>query len=318
MAIIASDLLVRSAIEAAIYHLRQNTWLLPDVWGGLANDSILKSESGYKEVDAAIKWFLSNNINVFAPFRIDLPTFPCITVVNTSTSEDLSKTMLGDYGSEETDFDPRGAALLPQKVYGSFTPKAYDPSKGKVTFPDTLTTDILVPGQFLVTKKGKAYQVLKVFDQSSFEIKEGVKDDFLDAYIVPPTTLWNLKREMTYLQESFAIGCHAQSDPVQAIWLRQLVMYILFRYKEAYLEARGLQLSTIQAGGVDLNNQFEKEKVFTSIINMEGTMEANWIKYTAPKLQSVTAKIIITDGSKTPPSEIIANPSMVMQDDELP
>jgi len=66
-------------------------------------------------------------------------------------------------------------------------------------------------------------------------------------------------------------------------------MYILLRYKEAYLEARGFELSTLTAQGMDINPHFEIERVFTAVINLSGVIEGSWIKYIAPKLQGVKA-----------------------------
>ena len=64
MGIVPSDLLVKSALEAALAHLRANQWLLDDVFGELATDSLSGLEYGWKDVDAAKRWFLNNNIRV--------------------------------------------------------------------------------------------------------------------------------------------------------------------------------------------------------------------------------------------------------------
>jgi hypothetical protein len=301
MPILATDIIVKTAIEAAIAHLRQNSWLWDDIWGGLATDSLSKAEYGWKEVDRAKNWFKANDIKVYTAFRVDLPDLPAITIVNESTSEALDRTSLGDTYEETGDFDPSANSLIQQMIYSPFTPKSYNPTTGTVTFPDGTITDMIVPGQFLVSSKtSKAYQILSVGGPNSFTIKANTVEDFMGAYIAPPTSLWNVKREITYFNESFNVGVHANSDPIQCIWMRQLVLYILLRYKEAYIERRGLELTTPRAGAIDLNAHFPKEKVFSCFINMHGIVPATWIKYVAPKLQSVVSKIYIADGPKTP------------------
>lgn len=302
MGIVPADLLVKSAIEAALAHLRANQWLLDDVWGELATDALSSTEYGWKDVDAAKKWFNGNNIRVVFPFRVDKPTFPCITVVNMSTGEEPEKASLGDEGEEEGNFDPKANAILPQLVYRPFTPKAYDRSTGIVTLPNSLETNYMVPGQFYVSASSqKAYQILEVLGADQFRIKENTSDNFTGGYIVPPSNLWNVKRERTRIGESFTLGLHAQSDPSQCIWLRMLVSYILLRYKEAYFESRGFELSTFTVSEVDLNPQYQQvDRVFSCYVTLRAEVETQWIKYVAPKLYSTQVNIRIIDGPKTP------------------
>jgi hypothetical protein len=301
LGLVATDILVKSAIEGALDHLRKNQWLLDDVWGDLAVDTMSKVQYGWKDVDAAKKWFNGNNILVTFAFRDDQPVIPCISVVVTSTAEMGDRTTIGDEGDETDDFDPKKNAILPQKVYLDFTPKKFDREQGLVTLPDGVDSTYVVPGQFLVAKSGKAYQIYQVIDAATFKIKENLREDFTGCYIAPPTSLWNAKGERSRVSESVVLGIHAQSDPVQCAWMRMLVMYILFRYKEAYLESRGFELSTFSCSEIDLNPSFRNsDKVFSCFVTLNGEVEAKWIKYVAPKLQSTQVSIRIADGPKTP------------------
>ena len=301
MGLVATDIVVKSTIEAALAHLRQNEWLWDDIWGELATDPLSRVEYGWKEVDAAKRWFKANNVLTVFPFRQDGPTLPCFTVLVTSTGEDTEVATLGDEGEEFDDFDPKQNALQPQRVYAPFTPKKYDMSTGTITFPDSLTTNFVVPGQFMVSQKsGKAYQIYKIAG-NGFQIKAGTRDDFTDGYIVPPTSLWNEKKERTKIAENVVIGVHAQSDPVQCMWMRMLIMYILLRYKEAYFESRGFDLTTFTCGEIDLNPNFQNsDRVYSCFVTLTGKIETRWIKYVAPKLQSTQVDIRIADGPKTP------------------
>ncbi len=301
MGIIATDILIKSMIEAAMADLRKNNWILDDIYGDLASDQLAKTDYGWKEVEAAKQWFLGNNIDVYLMNRVDTPRFPCITVVRISSREMTERDSLGDEG-EETEIDPQDITRQQQMTYPAFTPKAYDKAKGIVTLPDGQTTNDLMPGQFLVSKKSnKAYVVNTVLGPQKFLITAGIDDDFTNCYIIPPTALWNLKKELTFLEETFAIGIHAESDLNQALWLRQLIQYIMLRYKEAYLERRGFELSTHNVGSVDENPHFNGvERVFTCMLSLTGQVEANFIKYAAPKLQGVKGGIRIIDGPRTP------------------
>lgn len=302
MAILATDILIKTMLEAGLNDLRKNPWVLDDIFSGLAQDPLSKVEYGYKEVKAAKDWFLSNNVPVYMAFRVDSPNVPCISIIEDPKQEKADRASLADDGSVE-DYEPRRAISQPQYVMEPFTPAGYDPSTGIVTLPDSLNTDLIAPSQFFVSSKsGKAYQVKKILGSRDFSIKKNVSDDFHNAYIVPPTSIWNLHREQAFLSESFSIQVHAASDPVVCRWLREIVVYSLFRYREAYLEARGWEISSVSIGPIGPNPHFgSAEKVFTASITLEGTVEASWIKFIAPKLYHTRGEILIADGSKTPP-----------------
>jgi hypothetical protein len=304
-------------IEGALADLRRNQWILDDIFGGLENDQLSQEQYGYKVIKAAKDWFMSNEIKVYMHYRMDNLTYPSITIDQAPAEEMLERTAFADDGVDE-DFDPRKSGLMAARVYPPFTPSQYDPSTGRVKFPKGIKTDLIVPGQFLVSaRSGKAYQILSCISTTEFTISPNIKDDFTGAYITPPTALWNLRREQTFFRETYQIGCHAQSDVVQGEWMRQLVAYILLRYKEVYLEARGFEVSTIRVGNVDINPHFEAERVFSSLITLSGQVEASWIKYVAPKLQSVRQKIVIADGPKTPDGyqDLAQNQGWVMEGD---
>jgi hypothetical protein len=303
MGILATDILIKSMIEAAFHDLRKTPYLLDDVFGGMADDTLTRIDHGYKEVARAKQWFLDNEISVFFPFRVDAPTMPCVTIALTQSMEMQDRAGLADEPGEdfEEQINPRTIDRQIPKVYSNFTPTAYNPSTGRIQMPTGIDDSQLVEGQFVVSVKyNKAYVIKKIYGGGAFDITTGIKDDFSVIFITPSFAVWNVHREMTFLNEAYSIGVHAQSDPVTAIWMRQLLMYVMLRYKEAYLEARGFEISGIQAGEVTLNQSFDMDRIFSCYINLSGQVEANWIKYAAPRFDKVTAKIKIIDGPKTP------------------
>lgn len=301
MGILATDIVIKTAIEAAIADLRKNKWILSDVYGDLAGDPMAATDYGYKEVERATEWMLGNDIGVYITNLVDTPRFPCITIVRTSSREMQERAALADDFSME-DIEPAGITRQNQRMTPEFTPKAYDKTKGIVTLPDSITTSAVFNGQYLVAKRsGKAYIIQHVLTSSSFQIAAGTNDDFTEAYVVPPTSLWNLQKELTFLEETFAIGMHAQSDINQALWLRQLMQYIMLRYKESYIEKRGVELSSYHVGAIDANPHFPAtELVFSCTMTLVGQTEASFVKYASPKLQGTKVSIRIADGPKTP------------------
>lgn len=320
MSIISSDILVKTALEAGLNDLRKNGYILDDVISGLATDSLSKAEYGYKEIHAFKQWFTTNKIPVYLDFRVDSPEMPCITIAGSPRIEMLQRTSLGDSLGSIEEVSTENISVNPIKVYDNFTPSSYNKANGIVAFPEGMETEFIVVGQFLVSSRsGKAYQILEIISKSSFKIKKNINEDFIDAYIVPPVSVWNLQREITFVQETVLIGVHTQSDPVQNQWLHDVIWYILLRCKEVYFEARGFELSTVQSDPMYLNPNFkETDRIFSRNITLTGQLEITFIKYVAPRLQDVRGVISISDGPKTPPGQtvIIKNQNWEMESDD--
>lgn len=303
MAIIATEILIKTAIEAGIEDLRRNPWMLDDIFGGLVGDPLSQLEYGAKEAQDAKEWFLNNKINVYMGFRIDLPTLPAVSIVRQSVTEALDRTSLADEGLLE-EIDHRQADQLPEQVLTKFTPISYVREQGIITLPATLNTSRIAPGMFVLNSDGKAYQILSTISDSSFTIQANTKVKLTNAVIVPATRLWNLHRELTYFHESFQIGVHSASEPVVNLWFTQVMTYILLRYKEAYIENRGFELSTFTINGTQLNDNFNMDRVFSSFFNFSGVVQADWIKFIAPKLAVTSAHFNlakVVTGDKEPP-----------------
>ena len=300
--VISTDILVKTAIEAAFVDLRRNPWILDDTFGALKNDPISRVEYGQKEVQRAKEWFLNQNIPIFLQFRIDEPVFPCITVVSTSAVEDESRASLAD-AFIETDIDPvtMGMRSVQQRIYDNLNPTAYDPSTGLVSFSDTTNMDALHKGQYLVSSRsGKTYQITKIVSGSQFKIAPNVSDDFNGSFISPVDINWVQYKEVVYTRETVTIGLHAQSNPNESFWLYQIMLYVILRYKEVYLDQRGFELSTFSVDAMARNPAFESDIVFSRHITLSGTSMLDFIKYVAPKLQNISGPLLISDAPATP------------------
>jgi hypothetical protein len=308
MPVYATDIILKTAIEAGIADLRANKWILEECLSGLAMDSISRTEYGWKEVVAATKWFDGNDIKVIENYRMNLdsPRFPCITVTHMSSTENMSRVMNADDGSD-TEINPRnitGSGLYaknPVRITPQFTPVNYDAVTGYMTLPDNVTTVNLAEGQALVSSKtGSGYEIFSISGLNEINIGSEVVEDFTDCYVAPRFTLWNLHSGVSFIDEDFQIGIHVQSDPIQARWLSQIIWYVLFRVKEAFLEGRGFELTTMNMGPISIEEGLPGDRVFTRNINFRGTMPITFIKYAAPKLEKVVGGIDLVGVPATP------------------
>ena len=297
MSVISTDLIIRGALEAGIADLRRNSYLLDDCFGGLVNDIVTKAEYGQKEVEAAKQFILNNNLPILLPYRVDAPMFPCILITQNAASEAQNRSSLADDGEDEA-YDPSKAGKLIHRMLPNFTPESYDQSKGYIELPSPHSTYQLAPNMLLVARNGNKYPIRAIIDNTVFQIDANINEDFRDAYVVPEPNNWLAHREQLFFSESWTITSIA-SEVSHAGWLRQLVIYCLGRYREAYLEGRGFAISSFQAGPVSLA-PIQGNRAFESRITLNGDVEFSWIKYVAPKFNRVEGEIKILEMPETP------------------
>ena len=297
----STDLLLYGFLEFVLHDIKKNPWLLWDIYGDAANDPLTKVEYGDKEPRNAIDWFNNNKINVSLWGRRDKPNFPAITIQKVSSSEMIDRTTIGDE-FETDDIDPSAANIKVYKVYQDFTPQAYNPATGVITFPEGMNTYRLAPYLHMVmeSKSGKSFVVKKLISKNQFAIDPNSEIDLQNICIMPVTSAWKCHRKRTRFKESYDIGVHASSDPVESIWLQQFVEYCLLKYKTFFLNARNMQLSTFRTSTMARNNNYTVDNVYNHYFHLDFETEMDWIDTIAPPLAKTHAKIFIADAPKTP------------------
>jgi hypothetical protein len=299
----SNDILLRGFFEYAVHHLRNNQWLLTDVFGDtdVVNDPLTKVEVGDRDYKNAIDWFNKNKISTVLHLRRDRPTFPCISIALSSSQEQTALTSLGDQDHME-DFDPQTVTSNPDKIIKNFTPKAYDKASGTITMPDGLTTYQVAALLHMVVESqtNRGFQILKIVDDARFQIKADAELDLKGIYIAPITAAWNVHYNRTRFLDNYEIGVHASSDPVECIWMGQLVEYILLRYKQKFLQERNIQLSTFTVSNVSKNENYPADNVYSRFFHVNFQSEMQWIEAVYPKIAKTTGGIKIISGPETP------------------
>jgi hypothetical protein len=294
MGALPTDILIRTALEAAIQDMRRNAYLLNDCFGGLANDLVSKAEYGPKEPAKALEFITKNNIPVFLPFRPDGITVPCVLINQIAASEASNRASLADDG-EDNSFDPVLAGRPVHRILPEMNP-TYDITNGQLTIPTDHNTYQIAPGMFLVTATGNKYQIQSTIDDQTIQLQTGITEDLRNSYVTPAPNNWLAHREQLFFTESWSITVIG-AEPVQAGWLRQFISYCLGRYREAYLEGRGFAISSFQSGPVVTSSV---PNCYEAKFTLSGDVEQSWIKYVAPKFTRVEGGIKILDMPKTP------------------
>lgn len=298
LGIFQSDIAIRSAIIMAIADLRANPWLLDYVFASLPKDELTMKAYGEKEVAAAKKWFSNTNIPVFLNVRQDDSSLPCISIMLQDSTE--AENTLGDIHYVPSE---QVATNTWPILAGPFNPITYSAATGIMQVPDSIGNGIIIaPGMVLVDKIGKSYPILEVFSRSSFTIASGTIADFGSALLKGAKPAFIAQLESLSMKETYVLGCHVQGEPVFLTYLHSILVFILLRYKQALLEARGFERSVINSTDLRKNSSFDPEVVFSRFISITGYVRQYWPKTIDQRITS-TSTTTTVDGAEVQENE---------------
>lgn len=277
-----SDIIIRSAVTAALADMRANPWLLDYVFASLPQDALTWKEYGEKDLTQAKKWFLSTNVPVSVLPRLDEGKFPQVTIELQESSEVVPEAIVGDINYEPSeDNDMTWPALTPQ-----FTPISYTPSTGIVRLSKDLEP-LVAKGMFLVDRLGVAHQIVDVTSQTRFKLTPGTIADLRKCVLKGHRPNWKVDIESSSFKESYRIGIHISGEPAHLTWLHAIVQFALLRYKQVLMEARGFERSTISSSQVARAEWSEAENVFSRYITITGYVRQFWPKTIAQVIDGV-------------------------------
>jgi hypothetical protein len=290
--IFQSDIIIRSAIVAAIADLRANPWLLDYVFSSLPKDTLTMRDYGEQEVEQAKKWFLATDIPVVMSTRMDDVKLPCISIALLESSE--AESTLGDVHYQTAE-----AVESAWPVIAEFRPSSYNASTGVVTLPVKMNRSFpLFPNMVVLDAIGKAHVIKEVLDDSSFRITPGTVADFSLARLKAEKPQMYAQLESLSFKETYHLGCHAQSEPVHLTYLHSILVFVLLRYKQALLEARGFERSVISSSDMNFNPNFENEVVYSRFINVSGFVRQYWPKLIKERVLGIDTQIQAIKGGK--------------------
>jgi hypothetical protein len=311
LGIFQSDIILRTAIQSGIDDIRKKPWLLDYVFASLSNDDLTKDFYGAKEMALAKKWFVSSELHVFMGYQIsEAPKTPAIAI-NIIDSSEAERT-LGDIDESVSELVvPEDIIITPETILGPFTPLSYDPLTGVVTLPPGLTTGNIYPGALLYdVTKNVGYIISEIASTTEFIIPAGLsleQANFTKAYIAPPDNFWLAKIESLRERESYRVDLYNAGDYQGLMYLYCVVKFVLLRYKQSLLEARGFEQTSITTTGLTLASESHSENTYTRGFVVSGYVRQYWPKDITPRIQNVRFQdavgntgIKIKDGPKSP------------------
>jgi hypothetical protein len=303
-------MLIRHAILASFKDMRANDWLLDYVAQGLLQDDLTKDVYGQKEIDGLKKWFKNTEIPVLVSGSLVDVKAPAVTIALVSSNE--QENTLGDVHyvpQEDVQTGP----------WPDLTPKfdaIFDPPSGLVTIPIGIAIQIF-PGMNIMDAQGRPHEILDVTSDRVFTIAPGVPFDFRGATIRSgsPATLQTL--ESAAFTETYQIGCHVGGEPLQLIFLHSLLVFMLKRGNQVYLEGRGFEKSTITSADFAKNEYYNVENAWTRYISITGTVRTTWPKFRTQKITGVVPYIAVSGAGNLPPDSQPAKEQLWIGDKDI-
>ena len=318
MSIFSGDVIIKLAVELGLEDLRNNTWIVDDIFSDFIDNPLLAQKYGQKEIQNAKDFILNNKIHVVMAHRLDKEEFPSVTIAMGSSNEDKSLATLGDQDIDVVDYDPEDIEKPISWVVQPFNIVSYNAETGIVTMPKLDAFKYINEGMLLVdTATGDAWAINSKKAGNKIQITAG--SDLGDAQkfgIAPKYRGYRARRERIISQESYSIGCHIHGDPSNLLFLFAFVKYALLRYREGLLEHNNFQLSTLNCSEMVKNNSFQAENVFSRFITLTGQAEESWIKTPYRKIEAVDMydSETQTTGIKIISQEIDANSEEALND----
>lgn len=298
--IFQGDVIIRTAIEAALGDLRARPDEIDYIWASMAQDELTRSHEGYGETQIALakKWFLDTEIPVFANIRVpDNVRKGAFITVSIQKSDEAYNT-LGDNHWQGTESVDNGQPFFTR----AFTVSGFNIETGEITLPDDVASQAPLTNDVVVfTRNGNSYPIAEVVSSNVIRIdNQRLRVDLRDLRLRWPPAKHRMPLEGEISRETYGIGCHSYQEPVHALYLYGVVRYALMKYRQKYLEARGFQASSISVGQLDVDPNFDAEIGYSRFIQLSGIVHQVWAKDISASVLAVTNRVRVTGGARVP------------------
>ena len=319
LGIFQGDLIIRSAINKAFEDMRQNPWLLDYVMLGLASDSLTVKEFGIKQIHEARNWFLKTNINVYHGLGISEPNFPCVTI-NLQDSRETEKT-LGDVHYTPKEKFENSDTSLTNPFQPTLVSRDLTAGTSLLEIPEEVATGIyLFPGMIVKDSVGGSWVIQSTPNYNQIVIKNDNQELRLNSMTIHlgGDAPWLVNLESVQMSETYVLGLHVQGPPLYLIVLYSVMVFVLERYKQSLIEARGFNETSFSVSDFNRNNQMSMESTFSRYITITGTVRQYWPKDVNPSIQGVVLNSVRAHGANRPATDnTLGNLMWIGETDEL-
>jgi len=309
--IFQGDAVIKTAIEMAIQDLRDNLWLIDDIFSQFTNNPHLRVKFG-KEIENCKEWFKNNQINISMSNIDTKEQFPAITIHVGDSVESIENARLGDLDVELVELDPESIGRTIGYIVKPFTPTSYDSSTGLIVAPAGTNLKYAKEGMTLVNPDtGEGVEILKIKSSKSLQVASNLNLDFETLGILPRYKLFDARRETAAFKETYHIGCHAHGKVTELMWLWSIVSYGLMRYRQDLLEADDFCISSLKSTEMIKNRGFKTDNVYSRFIDISGLVQNSWLKAPRKRVEGVILNDSDADKASSDPDSFIGGVKVI-------
>lgn len=298
--IFQSDAVLKEAVTLGLEDLRKNLWLIDHALGDFTDNQYLKDKFGINQINSCKEWFANNNINIYMGYRKDRMQTPCVTITLNPQSEKNDMKHMGDASTESVVLMPNQIGKPIPYVVKPFIPTGYDITDGLVSVSDSVDLGSVSAGMILVNPSNGEGYIIEDLSPEGIIIESGLSiEDGTEFGIVPQYQIYKARIEHTFMNASYSVICTAHGDPQNVLWLHDLVLYSLFRYRESLLEAQGLSETAISSGDLTVDPALSApgaETAWERTISISGQIEQTFIKTPRRYIENATLREKAVDG----------------------
>jgi len=300
----ASDLYFTRVTQLMLKDLRKNRFLVDDILCDVTGDELLKDLYGAKEVEK-FNLLVDKDIQINVEHAVDHAKLPAIAIRVSGGSEDTSRTgdALSDgYRTDRVDAKSLGGIYkTPRIILGPVTPESFDYLTGKMTFPESVSLARVFDEMMVYDEVNKkAYPIVTVMNDFTLFIDPPKERPNLTGMTIrgKDESAIHVRKEY-FTTEQVTFICAAK-DPVEVIYLYQIMMYLIGRHRLNFFETRNFRNTTLQYSPIyKLTAPDDPNFVFARDITLNGTVEHNYIESTSRPLDGSSPDVRIAD-MKTP------------------
>jgi hypothetical protein len=301
--IFQGDILIKTAIELGMDDMRKNPWLLDHLLSDLTHIKYVSDKYGKKQVDAFKEWFLNGNVDIYMRGIRDKDRLPCVTISVDASNEKVDMKFMADQSTESTILLPKTVGKTIPYVIQPFTPTGYDQETGAISVDESVNLALIAPGMIVVNPVNGQGFPIEGLEVETILIAAGTAFEASQLGVLPKHIFYKARIEHTFFQETYTVGCYAHGDPQNTIWLHNIVLYSLLRYRESLLEANGFAESVINNAPLMPNSNWTgpgAEDAWMRTITLSGQVENSWVKSPRRFIENVVPTFQIISNLNTP------------------
>jgi len=232
------------------------------------------TQYGQTKIDE-LKTFITDNPVRIVHAKSQIHTqIPCVSIQMLRTDEEEGLQQFSDQ-LEEVDTSKAPALLVPV-----VTPGTYDIITGKLTIVNAADLSIICPGQIFKDASGVKFTIQSgnsnLAGNKFINIGTGKSPDLGgNGLIESSIDIKRTERRQVRLRETIAIGVHGKNQVHMTKFLFALIFYVL-KSRSDVLEQRGIQVSKGDTTIFDMEEQFEKELVYSRYIQVRCITCFDW------------------------------------------